>query len=611
MAKEQIMSEQRFPAGQEPQVLIGTLKGDLEVSVWDGEEILVLGDAALRDLRREGDAVIFDADDDLELRVPARCAIQVDQGRGDIEIEGVDRVRLLHVQGDVELESIGVQVEIQTLSGDLDVDGAPLVICSHAVSGDVDLSRVQRVELETVGGDLDVEGLSEALQCRRVGSDADITSAGAVSLTLDRVGSDLDVRGGAALLQCNDIGGDCCIEDGEVTLLALGNVGGDLEVERVGVIRVAHVGSDCAIDSFSEALELGSISGDCRIDAAGGSVEIGNIGGDCSIGMAARGMLLGNIGGDCAVAGVFPAGSTTRANVGGDARIGLPTEPNLQLQAVVGGSVRGPEALAGGLGNRISVTYGEGAATCELQIGGDLHLSEGSPRSWSSQSSRMGEFGREMGEFGREMGEFGREMGAFGRDLGRELGKLGRELAAEISAAFASEGNQRGSEWANTIAEKIDQKTSRLQERIAAQTQAAGSDPRLRVKINEREWQLDPERLERIKEQARRAAAEGLSGAMEAVERALSRIRVPDAPMAPPAPAAPEPPHPPAATGQTIRIETELEPVTAPAPTTEAANPPEDEDSEQQRETILRMIAEGRISPEEGDLLLEALASRS
>ena len=33
----------------------------------------------------------------------------------------------------------------------------------------------------------------------------------------------------------------------------------------------------------------------------------------------------------------------------------------------------------------------------------------------------------------------------------------------------------------------------------------------------------------------------------------------------------------------------------------QAANP------EQEREAILRMIAEGRISPEEGDLLLEAL----
>ena len=32
-------------------------------------------------------------------------------------------------------------------------------------------------------------------------------------------------------------------------------------------------------------------------------------------------------------------------------------------------------------------------------------------------------------------------------------------------------------------------------------------------------------------------------------------------------------------------------------------------DIEQEREAILRMIAEGRVTPEEGDLLLEALGS--
>jgi hypothetical protein len=32
-------------------------------------------------------------------------------------------------------------------------------------------------------------------------------------------------------------------------------------------------------------------------------------------------------------------------------------------------------------------------------------------------------------------------------------------------------------------------------------------------------------------------------------------------------------------------------------------------DLEQEREAILRMIAEGRVTPEEGDLLLEALGS--
>ena len=83
------------------------------------------------------------------------------------------------------------------------------------------------------------------------------------------------------------------------------------------------------------------------------------------------------------------------------------------------------------------------------------------------------------------------------------------------------------------------------------------------------------------------------------MERALSRVRVPPVPGVPPVPPVPGvPPVPPVpATGQTIRIEM--------PPVAEPAAPPASR--EQERETILRMIAEGRISPEEGDLLLDAL----
>jgi hypothetical protein len=82
------------------------------------------------------------------------------------------------------------------------------------------------------------------------------------------------------------------------------------------------------------------------------------------------------------------------------------------------------------------------------------------------------------------------------------------------------------------------------------------------------------------------------------------------------------PPVPPtAATGQTIRIDapgsdprSSLEAqqreggdAAAVAPPAQAAQPSSTPD--QQRDAILRMIAEGRITPEEGDLLLESLGS--
>ena len=78
-------------------------------------------------------------------------------------------------------------------------------------------------------------------------------------------------------------------------------------------------------------------------------------------------------------------------------------------------------------------------------------------------------------------------------------------------------------------------------------------------------------------------------------------------------PPAPPSSPPPPTTGQTLRTDTEG--VTQREPSTQQTAGGEDvsatsgtePDLEQEREAILRMIAEGRISPEEGDMLLEGL----
>ncbi|MDZ4719940.1 MAG: hypothetical protein SH847_15930, partial [Roseiflexaceae bacterium] len=144
------------------------------------------------------------------------------------------------------------------------------------------------------------------------------------------------------------------------------------------------------------------------------------------------------------------------------------------------------------------------------------------------------------------------------------------------------------------------------------------------------------ERIERLKTQARQAAAEGVSGALEAVERALAGIAIPTpptpptppvAPMAPTPPVPPVPPVAPVVAHTSVSADSTLNvPVVAdvlidapqPLPATgvtvkitpamagEHAAP--SASLEEQRATILRLVAEGRITPEEGDLLLESLA---
>jgi hypothetical protein len=118
--------------------------------------------------------------------------------------------------------------------------------------------------------------------------------------------------------------------------------------------------------------------------------------------------------------------------------------------------------------------------------------------------------------------------------------------------------------------------------------------------------------LERLKEQARRAATEGIVGAFEAVEQALGNLGLSRSPK-PPVPPTPPSSPPPTTTGQTLPTDTEgmaqSEPsVQQTAKSEEASiNNATEPGLDQEREAILRMIAEGRISPEEGDMLLEGL----
>lgn len=254
----------------------------------------------------------------------------------------------------------------------------------------------------------------------------------------------------------------------------------------------------------------------------------------------------------------------------------------------------------------ISLNYGDGAAHLELNVGGDLALrGADSPRNSSSASGSWG-----WDDFGRDMSSFGREMG-----------KLGQELSREIAAAFNEASWSQGADIADSIARKADEQARRAQRKAEEQARRSNERAsRINVRFNDREWRLDPERLERIREQARRAASEGVAGALEAVERAVSNLGGPKTPTPPRPPTPPAPPHgvppvppqpPYAAQQRVVQGEQGSQPSgngdeDASATTSQ---PAPEYNLEQEREAILRMIAEGRVTPEEGDLLLEALGS--
>jgi hypothetical protein len=569
--------QQTFPAGSEPKVIIAQVRGDLNVSVWDQADIAIDADGRVTQLYQEGDALMIrEGSGDLELRVPADAEIHVSNLKGDVSIHGVRRVELVDIGGDVALHDIGIGADIEKigeavafrdLRGDVKVVNATSLRSRGNIGADAFLSHVALVEIETVGADLTLEDVE--------------------TVVVGNVGGDLNVDEIADALSCGNIGSDCTVRSGTPCEIAIGNVGGDIVVSNAASVQIGSVGGDSKLSDVQGIAELGNVGGDASLRGVGGNLQVGSIGGDGTLTGLKAAIEVGSIGGDVELQATFPAGSHTRLNVGGDASVVLPENPNLSIRAAVGGEVTGQSVTFGGA-NLVSLVYGDGSADLELSAGGDLELrGSGIPRS-SSTSGSWGDFGSEMAE------------------LGREMARLGQELGSDIAAAFQEAGWSQGSEWSKEFQRKMDEQARRAQRRAeesarkAEEKARSGEEraSRVHVRVNAREWQLDPERIERIKEQARKAATEGIAGALEAVEQAIRNLGVPKSPKAPTPPSTSTPPAPPPAPGEMVRTGAE-EVVQAPNHTVP--------DLEQEREAILRMIAEGRISPEEGDMLLEGL----
>src|SRR6266516_229746 len=576
--------QQTFPAGSEPRVIIAQVRGDLNVNVWDQPTIAVEADGRVTQLYHEGDALMIrEGSGDLELYVPADAEIIVTNVKGDVSINGVRRVELENIGGDVELlniginadrEKIGEAIALTDLRADVKVTHASSLRARGDIRGDVSLEGVALVEIETVGADLSLVSTEAAV----IGS----------------IGKDLDVVNITDALSCGNVGGDCQVQGSAGCEVAIGNIGGDLEVNSASRVHIGSVGGECELRDVQGIVEVGNVGAEASFYGVGGDLQVGSVGADAELRGLKGAIEVGNVGGDLELQATFPAGSHTHLNVGGDASIELPENANLSIRAAVGGEVSGQSVAFEG-GNLVSLVYGDGTADLELSVGGDLELrGAGNPRS-SSNSSSWGDFGKEMSE------------------LGREMGRLGQEWGREIAAAFQEAGWSQGSEWSRELKRKMDEQARRAQRQAEEAARRAGEHTsRVRVRVNDREWRMDPERLERLKEQARKAATEGIVGAFEAVEQAIGNLGLPRSPK-PPVP--PTPPSSPSPTGAGQTLSTDTEGLAQREPSTQQTAGGEDvsatsgtePDLEQEREAILRMIAEGRISPEEGDMLLEGL----
>jgi DUF4097 and DUF4098 domain-containing protein YvlB len=590
------MAQQTIPADGIQRIVIAEFGDDLSVHGWEQQAIKIDTDEQC-DLQQEGDTLTVGRGSSLVLWVPFETMIVARAVGGDILVEGVRQVELAGLGSDVMVKNISGNVTIGSVGGDVALREIRGAVSLSDVGGEALLNNVAgSVTLSGISGDLALMGVV-LVAAEAVGGDCTVRSDGNGDVKVNNVGGGL-VASGVIRLLVSNIGSDCQIRDSSNAEVTLGNIGSDLQLIGASSVRVGNVGSDCDVRDVRGDVELGQVEGDATVNGVGGALSIGNVAGDASLRGLHGAVNAQTVGGDLMLQADFPAGCVTRMNVGGDAVVALPEPANLTLRANVGGDIRGRAVVSTGHNNRVTLTYGEGAAQLELQVGGDLVIrGNASPR---SSSSSAGDW---------HQGKWGKwdRYGA-GFDINIDMSEMGHEIKHEIKREMKKGFEHSG--WGKRY---------------------KGMDPNLRVRINNREWHLDPQRLERILEQAEQAAAEGIQGALDAVEQALRNLNIPIPPMRPaPPPMQPMEPmkpmkpmqpmepmkpmtpfgteFPDAAGEQAAQAEQERASAEVPATPLEdaeashpASNP------EQEREAILRMIAEGRISPEEGDLLLEAL----
>jgi DUF4097 and DUF4098 domain-containing protein YvlB len=155
--------ERAFSVEEPARLSVRGHAGDVHIRAWD--------DAVIR-VRAEGDEPAFSASSnsvevqsghgtaDYEIRVPRRCAVEVNSDGGEVTLEGTTGDVTIHTQsGEVTLLSIRGNCSVRTVSGELSVEDIAGRLAFNTASGDltVERSALSSFDLESASGDAEVE----------------------------------------------------------------------------------------------------------------------------------------------------------------------------------------------------------------------------------------------------------------------------------------------------------------------------------------------------------------------------------------------------------------------------------------------------------------------
>lgn len=158
------MSRQTINTSLAPEILIGSVLGDLQIKGWELPQVAIQADPQELDIQEQEDTVRLSCRGDCEIRLPYGATVQLDTANGDVQIKLLEEsLKIGTVQGSLVLRNIaGAQIE--QVQGDFSVRKSTGDLKLSQVSGDAEVREVEGdCSLAQVLGDVDVQDVEGSL----------------------------------------------------------------------------------------------------------------------------------------------------------------------------------------------------------------------------------------------------------------------------------------------------------------------------------------------------------------------------------------------------------------------------------------------------------------
>ena len=212
----------------------------------------------------------------MEIRTPARSAIDAEAASADIGLDGLDgAIRARTASGDIRADRLSRAVLIQTASGD---------VTTHALNGSVRIQIRQRrhqpragrgeISIQSASGDVTLDQISGTLEATTASGDCQVRSSALRSCRARTASGDLAVTTPLAPdgdYEFGTVSGDLLLQVPQETRMTVSmkTVSGDLSCALPATTTEGGKRSrTLAVNGGGVAVQVKSVSGDCTIRAA-------------------------------------------------------------------------------------------------------------------------------------------------------------------------------------------------------------------------------------------------------------------------------------------------------------------------------------------------------